>query len=647
MVRFVGVSLLISFTYVFLANAWMGDDAYITFRAAWNLAHGYGFTYNPAERVQAFTNPLWAILVTGSSLLTGDFFFTVTVLSWALSLAAGVLLLRRVRGWHVAAVTVFWLLSSKALVDYSSSGLEYPLSYFLLALFYSRYLGHSGTPPTPSQLRWYVLVASLAFVNRPDSVLLYALPLAEMLFAAARAHRVNIIPAGLAGSAPALAWLSFATFYYGFPLPNTYYAKVANGIPGFIRREQGVAYLFNSIRYDPITIATIALAVLLFWRKNGPARWAAFSALLSVGYSVDVGGDFMGGRFFALPFLLAVAVLTRDLAAPLARPAAAGLVIYNLLVPVVPIKTLPGHQAGWPWRTQNGIKDEMGISHADSNLLGYAPFRLMPDFQFGREGLSFRASSRKVAVYPSIGLFGFNAGPEKHVVDSNALSDPLLARLPVSPLVFFDFWASHYFRDLPPGYIESIERDQNLLTDPLLRDYYEKLRHVTRGPLFSTSRLRDIWELNAGHSRRVGETFAKRRPVVLSIRAGHWRFQTDVGERDRDGVILRSTGREGYLQSGPGIPMKAGAYRARWKGAVTADASGHLGRVEVWADDHLVSCKTVNYEGGNADRDLVSVDFTIPRDVRRLEYRFWVSATAPVVLERIELLSASALEPGR
>jgi len=40
-VRFVCVSLLVLFTYEFLANAWIGDGAQITFRTVWNFGHGY------------------------------------------------------------------------------------------------------------------------------------------------------------------------------------------------------------------------------------------------------------------------------------------------------------------------------------------------------------------------------------------------------------------------------------------------------------------------------------------------------------------------------------------------------------------------------------------------------------------------------
>src|SRR6185436_4581003 len=115
------------------------------------------------------------------------------------------------------------------------------------------------------------------------------------------------------------------------------------------------------------------------------------------------------------------------------------------------------------------------------------------------EGLSFGASERKAAVYCCIGLYGLNAGPDKHVIDDNALSDPLLARLPVSPAVYFDFWAGHYFRDMPEGYVDSVEHDKNVLTDPLLHEYYEKVRNVTRGSVFRASRLRDIWSLNVDY----------------------------------------------------------------------------------------------------------------------------------------------------
>ena len=78
--RFARGALLVLFTYIFLANQWMGNNAHITFRSVWNFVHGYGLT--PDERVQAYTHPLWMMAISVSHLLTGDVFFTVTALSW-------------------------------------------------------------------------------------------------------------------------------------------------------------------------------------------------------------------------------------------------------------------------------------------------------------------------------------------------------------------------------------------------------------------------------------------------------------------------------------------------------------------------------------------------------------------------------------
>jgi arabinofuranosyltransferase len=86
--------LLLLFSYVFLANAWLGDDAYITFRVVWNAVNGHGLTFNPGERVQAYTHPLWMMLLTVAHGVTREFLFTTLALSWALCAATGVVLVR-------------------------------------------------------------------------------------------------------------------------------------------------------------------------------------------------------------------------------------------------------------------------------------------------------------------------------------------------------------------------------------------------------------------------------------------------------------------------------------------------------------------------------------------------------------------------
>jgi len=114
---------VVIFSVVFVANCWVGDDAYISFRVSDNFIHGYGLRWNVAERVQAFTNPLWTLLMAAAGWISGEFFYTSMVVSFLLCLIVLALvwrwLGRNADGWLALAL----LLSSKAFVDYTSSGL--------------------------------------------------------------------------------------------------------------------------------------------------------------------------------------------------------------------------------------------------------------------------------------------------------------------------------------------------------------------------------------------------------------------------------------------------------------------------------------------------------------------------------------------
>ena len=76
---------LISFLFlIILRNAWICDDAYITFRTVDNFIHGHGLTWNLAERVQAYTHPLWMMIISFFYLFTKEIYYTVIFLSLTL-----------------------------------------------------------------------------------------------------------------------------------------------------------------------------------------------------------------------------------------------------------------------------------------------------------------------------------------------------------------------------------------------------------------------------------------------------------------------------------------------------------------------------------------------------------------------------------
>src|SRR4029450_2783478 len=117
---------------VLVRTAWLSDDAYITFRTIDNFVNGYGLRWNVAERVQAYTHPLWMLLLSAVYVWTRQMYLTAIVVSMVLSLAAVALL-----GWYywrrhvdplLLSTGLGILVLSRAFVDYSTSGLENPLT---------------------------------------------------------------------------------------------------------------------------------------------------------------------------------------------------------------------------------------------------------------------------------------------------------------------------------------------------------------------------------------------------------------------------------------------------------------------------------------------------------------------------------------
>ncbi|MDX1390446.1 MAG: hypothetical protein R3344_14750, partial [Acidobacteriota bacterium] len=100
-----------------------------------------------------------------------------------------------------------------------------------------------------------------------------------------------------------------------------------------------------------------------------------------------------------------------------------------------------------------------------------------------------------VVVENAIGYAGFYAGPHVHILNPLALPDPLLARLPVAET---PWRIGHFVREIPEGYVETLQQQRNLIADDRLAAYYDKLALVTRGPLFDRRRLVEIWKLNTG-----------------------------------------------------------------------------------------------------------------------------------------------------
>jgi arabinofuranosyltransferase len=477
----------------------MSDDAYITLRTVDNLVNGYGPRWNVAERVQAFTHPLWMFVMAGPYAITREAFLTPLAVSIAFAAVAIWTCLRQCRAAATILVVASVLIFSKAFVEYSTSGLENPLAFLLLALFVAR----EGAPPSARKAHWLWALAGLVMLTRLDLGLMV---LPALLWHTRQVPWSVTVRAASAGMAPLVAWEVFSVVYYGFPFPNTAYAKLQNGIPAGELAAQGLLYLLDTVQRDPVSMIGVAggtVAALAADPRGNGAMAAGIMAYLV--YVIRIGGDFMTGRFVAAPLLVASCLLGRSairiptLAATAVAAAVCALGIYATARP--PILT-GRHTFDVQPRDiygVGGIDDERAFYSRYTGLLRYTRALPLPhnvDVQAGKDA----RGKPQIRVSQSIGFFGFFAGPALHVVDPLALTDPLLARLPPTPTK--QWRIGHFERPIPAGYVATLESGRNVIEDPSIARFYDDLALITRGPLWSRARWRAIIAANVRNGGR-------------------------------------------------------------------------------------------------------------------------------------------------
>lgn len=476
---------------------WICDDACITMRTVDNFLHGYGMTWNPPERVQVFTHPLWFLVLIVSDALSPSSYWSVAAPGLLVSgLAVGLAMWKlRVSPLGILAFGLT-LAMSRAFVDYTSSGLENPLGYLIVALLILTTGARAvGAPPKHALLRLTIL-ASLLTLARWDLALLVAPTLAARWHGELRSRWRELI----AGLGPLLAWLAFSTVYFGFPFPNTFYAKLGIGVPAGELVRHGWWYLEATLRRDPLTMVVIVAG--LFWillRGEREHRLWAVGILLYLAYVVRIGGDFMQGRFLAIPFWATCLLGATALTSVRRAAVLAAMAVLGLLVPGNPWRPLAGADAR-EWF--HGVADERAF-YGPNTGAWVRHGSAFTEHTFITAGRKARLEAEKrggaTDIAGSIGFYGYYAGPRLRIIDTMGLTDPFLARMAMAEPADGTTWRiGHFTRELPRGYVETVSTRVNRLEDPQLAQLYDDIRLITAGPLFAGERWRAIVRLNLG-----------------------------------------------------------------------------------------------------------------------------------------------------
>ena len=290
---FFSVILTVGIVVLLAAAFWdyTQDDVFITYVYSRNIAEGKGFVFNPGERVQGTTTPLYALFMAGVYLFTSDLlhagnllsiFFLLITCGLAISLMRGYL---SIYGRAAIAIT----LAASPLV-YVSFGME--------TLFYSAVLMFGFWLWEKNRRREAMWVAAALTWIRADGVILGATLWLLAVWEGLRGMRAGLAPAPpgdregapllsliyLAGIAP---WFLFAWTYFGTPLPNTFSAK-QEIFGGLSFLADGVGWWRSLYGNNPLALFAVPLIGLGAWRAVDHPRLrplASWAALYSAGYT--------------------------------------------------------------------------------------------------------------------------------------------------------------------------------------------------------------------------------------------------------------------------------------------------------------------------------------------------------------------------
>jgi arabinofuranosyltransferase len=280
------------------------DDAYISYRYADNLLAGHGLVFNPGERVEGYTNFSWTIILAlfmslgvhpSTAAIGLGVVFSVATL-WLVYQFARVASLRS-PAIPVLAALCLALDGSFAL--WAVSGMETSMFAFLVLAALTCYVWEWRTQRLG--LASGALLA-LAAMTRPEGVLVLAVVLVHQVLARLVVDKQLITSADVARAGVFLAlylpYFLWRYYYYGFLLPNTFYAKVTVH-DSMAQHQRGLGHVatFGRLHLGWLLPLLVMVPVL----KRRFSFW--FTALLAVvlvylAYIVYVGGDWSVGRFF-------------------------------------------------------------------------------------------------------------------------------------------------------------------------------------------------------------------------------------------------------------------------------------------------------------------------------------------------------------
>lgn len=476
--------LCILYLLSLLSSVTLADSAFETLRIIENFTHGYALSVNPDERVLSFSDPLWVLLNIPFVWLSQPYSYVgLTVTGAACYVIAMFFLCATKKTKPQEQITLMVLMTFLGLPFGAIlfSGQEALLSCTLLCVSFWILLRQKVS------YRWLGFIASLIILNQWQAALILAPVLCYLLVAHWR--HISFSAACIAIS-PLFFWGVFSVIYYGFFLPNSYYAF--ESAPSLTLRPGNISDILSRLFSSNFYIS--GLLVCSVWVL-------CHQVLKTISIKRSLVGA--GQRHYTL-LLLVLGILCFLL---FSLPHEDAVPDSRQLLPVLWVSLLimyhcfsewilPFIKKYWLLILINGYAlfavslyvhnkslyaDASFIEQDSSHLKSFSFHPLWPDSwllvtPWGKEENILHAPFA-VEIVEKIGQREYMLGPQTLFIQGNAANDILLARLSPNSLAYG--YQSPETRPIPTSYVKArAHQDFALLHPARLEAYYAPLRVI-------------------------------------------------------------------------------------------------------------------------------------------------------------------------
>jgi arabinofuranosyltransferase len=305
----------------------LADDQMISMRYAENLASGAGLVWNAGgPRVEGFSSFLWVVYMAlfHAAHVPRPWISACIQASGAILLLINLLFTKRLAerlsggsaatGMIAAALTAFYV----PLDNWAFQGTEVSVMTLTVTVIAYLVVRESWNSPSPGV---WALVAGATLV-RPSAIVIALALFLYVIATRPASWKQSLIRGGIIVGAFVIVETAFRTWYFGDPLPNTYYVKLT-GIPAWMRIGRGfVVTAIFLVELTPVAWVFVRSVRSREWCRRHAYLLAIFGSQLA--YNVYVGGDaweWWGGsnRFVAIAMPLFFVMATTSVSAYLSE----------------------------------------------------------------------------------------------------------------------------------------------------------------------------------------------------------------------------------------------------------------------------------------------------------------------------------------